>query len=63
MEVHNTDQKEVNNFEMYTLMLIFNNNEKYHVESSNGKYAEVLRYWLKKRRLYWNIAILKVIKR
>jgi hypothetical protein len=50
MEVHNADQNEVNNFEMYDLILIYNNNEKYHVESSNGKYDEMLGYWLKKRR-------------
>jgi hypothetical protein len=30
MEVHNADQNEVNNFEMYDLILIYNNNEKYH---------------------------------
>jgi hypothetical protein len=50
MEVHIAGQNEANNFEMYALMLIYNNNEKYHLESSNDKYAEVLGYWLKKRR-------------
>jgi hypothetical protein len=38
MEVHNAGQNEVNNFEIYALMLIYNNNEKLHIESRNGIY-------------------------
>jgi hypothetical protein len=47
-EKHAVGQCELNNHEIYALMLMYDNNEKYYVRGHARKYARVLQYWKRK---------------
>jgi hypothetical protein len=49
-ENHEVGQDEINNFEIFALMLLYENSEKYYVKGHSRKYPRVLQYWQKKRR-------------
>jgi hypothetical protein len=51
-EEHSVGQDELNNHEIYALMLMYDNSEKCYVKGHTKRYAQVLQYWQKKRCLF-----------
>jgi hypothetical protein len=49
-KAHSVGQDELNNHEIYAVMPMYDNNEKYYVKGHAKRYARILQYWEKKKR-------------